>query len=154
MIAAPALALVSVSCVIAAQCRFFQFRQVKKPVIPGRRRSRRTRNPDARPWFWIPGLACCAGNPGMTVERLAAPAFWSCRLRPILHDGERNCWNGGQCAALVAKRRFLPDLSPFLSGLQWRRRRRYQGHHRAAALCKRARRRRDLAVADLSFADG
>jgi hypothetical protein len=40
MIAALAFALVSVWSVIAAQCRFFQFRQVKKSVIPGRRRSR------------------------------------------------------------------------------------------------------------------
>ena len=48
----------------------------------------------------------------------------------------------------------LPDLSPILPGLERRRHRRSPRHHRAAALCRRPRRRRDLALADLHLADG
>ena len=62
--------------------------------------------------------------------------------------------DGSGRQGLVAARDFLPDLSALFSGLRWRRGRRHQWRHRAAALSEVARHRCGLAVADLSVADG
>src|SRR5207249_6272534 len=61
---------------------------------------------------------------------------------------------GNQCDAVVAGRHLLSDLSAVLSGLQWRWRRRPAWPHRATAVSVATWRRRGVAVADLSLADG
>src|SRR3569832_2585402 len=55
---------------------------------------------------------------------------------------------------LVARRHLLSDLSALVPGQRWRRGRRPHRHPAPAALSADARRRRDLAVADLRLADG
>src|SRR5262245_45786673 len=55
---------------------------------------------------------------------------------------------------MVAARDHLPDLPALVYGQQWRRYRRSARHRRYARLSDRAGRRRALALADLSFADG
>ena len=55
---------------------------------------------------------------------------------------------------LVAPRRHLPDLPAVVRGLRRRRDRRPRRHLLAARLPRGARRRRDLALADLPLADG
>ncbi len=68
--------------------------------------------------------------------------------RPFLIGG---C---GERSALVEGRRDLPDLPALLPGRERRRGRRSRGHPAATRSPRLARRRRDLAVAVLSVADG
>ena len=95
--------------------------------------------------------------PGAARRRRAACAI-TCRrsaMRSAMLADQLNGQTTRRAAAraVVARRGDLPDLSAQLRRLERRRHRRPAGRHRAARPCRRARRRRDLAVALLHLAD-
>ena len=139
---APAFALVSVSFArsCAAQCRFLAARQAKIA-----RRNSRVNRPAAS--HAVINRRVLRSRTGVQL----VPALPPAQAAIIEVDDSRD---GSGRRILVARRHLLPDLSALVSGCQWRRRRRLAGIIERLPYLQDARRRRDLAVADLSLADG
>jgi predicted GH43/DUF377 family glycosyl hydrolase len=98
--------------------------------------------PDDSPWLGGPAINMAQSPDGLHWKPLDTPGIRARRAPAPPADRRRQ------------PGRDLPDLPALLSGHEWRRHRRSQGHRAAARLSRRSRHRRDLALADLSLADG
>src|SRR6185437_5594313 len=119
----------------------------KNPVGQERYRKFRALGPERRSSDWSRRAALprrrCAARPDAVRNRR--------RGAPFLREGNEVVPDDNP---LVAARRSVPDLSALVHGYERRRDRRSAWHSLAARLSLRARRRRPVALSDLSVADG
>src|SRR5688572_21600007 len=101
----------------------------------------------------FPGETLIA-DPTVIARRENGPTSTDAPLGLANNCGRSACYGSGHGSdALVAARHRVSDLSALVHGLERRRNRRPAGHRLAARPRALARRRRDLALADLPVAD-